>query len=76
VISATGGSDTNPPEEKPYSMAKIITPGRFFIPIHAKARRPVINEAGMSTFNGPTRSVIILGTIRPAIEAAFKIGRR
>lgn len=76
MTSATGGTDTNPPLEKPYSNAKAIVPPRLDIPIQQSASMPDINDAGQSTLRGPILSVRKFGRTLPATDAALRMGSR
>ena len=62
---ADGGKETTVPDEIPYKTENTINPGVFLIPIHAKARIPLIKEATIITLIGPSRSAKKLGTILP-----------
>lgn len=72
----TGGRDTNPPEQKPYRIAKTMIPGVLWTPTHAKARMAVAVTAGVSMFNGPVWSATKFGPTRPNVDPAFSIASR
>lgn len=76
VTIATAVSETNPPLKKPYRIAKMMRPGLLSIPIQQSARSPETKDAGISTLRGPTLSAMKLGRIRPATDAAFRIGSK
>lgn len=45
----------------------------FVAPNITKMRAPVMKDTGTTTLNKPTRSAIMLGIMRPNIDAAFRM---
>ena len=61
------------PEVNPYRMPKTITPPVVSSPSIAKIRHPLRKLIGTVTLNFPCLSAMMLGMVRPKMEAAFKI---
>lgn len=71
-LIAEGGKETTVPAEMPYRTENTINPGVFLMPIHAKAKTPLIKDATIITLIGPILSAKKLGTILP-LKLAFII---
>lgn len=72
-MKTLGSREITPPEKKPYNIANTIKPAGELIPNQAKIMTPVAKENGIIILNGPILSATKLGSMRPKIDAAFKI---